>query len=194
MRFDYPEGATPLDPDTIAGLIPNLTTQAELNEWEARNILRAEQWARTARGTNRDLLLLTTLRKLHERMFSLTWRWAGQFRQTQTNIGVEASQIAMRLEQLCGNTRYQIDAQAFPWDELAARFHHELVLIHPFPNGNGRHARLAADWLLIRNGQARFTWGSRSLTEASEFRREYISALKEADQGNIERLLRFVRT
>ena len=194
MRFDYPEGATPLDPDTSAGLLPNLTTQAELNEFEARNILEAVGWAQRARGVNRDVLLLTTLRRLHEKMFAFTWQWAGQFRQAETNIGIAPTQIPMRLEQLCGNTRYQVEHNAFPWDELAARFHHELVLIHPFPNGNGRHARLAADILLERNGQARFTWGSQSLTESSEVRREYIEALREADQGDIERLLRFVRT
>ena len=194
MRFVYPDGATPLDPDSIAGLLPNLTTQGELNEFEARNILRGERWAVRARGDHRDVLLLTTLRKLHEKMFDSAWNWAGQFRRVDTNIGVAWEQIPVRLEQLCGNTRYQVAHQAFDWPELAARFHHELVLIHPFPNGNGRHARLAADLLLLRNGQSRFTWGSQSLTENSFMRREYIAALREADQGNIERLLAFVRS
>jgi Fic-DOC domain mobile mystery protein B len=194
MVFDYPEGATPLDPDTIAGLLPNLSTQGELNEFEARNILEAVNWARRARGPNRNVLLLPTLRKLHEKMFSLTWEWAGQFRSTETNIGISPLQIPMRLEQLCGTTRYQVEHRAFPWDELAARFHHELVLIHAFPNGNGRHARLATDILLERNGQSRFTWGSHSLTESSEIRRTYIEALRDADRGNIELLLHFVRT
>lgn len=194
MRIDYPEGATPLDTDAIAGLLSTLTTQAELNEFEARNILEAIVWSRRARGANRDVLLLTTLRRLHEKMFADTWQWAGQFRKVETNIGIAPAQIPMRLEQLCGNVRYQVEHAVFPWDELAARFHHELVLIHPFPNGNGRHARLAADILLERNGQTRFTWGSQSLTESSDMRREYIEALREADQGSIERLLRFVRT
>lgn len=190
----YPEGATPLDPDMMAGLIPNLTTQGELNEFEARNILLGERWALRARGDNRSILLLTTLRRLHQKMFDLTWRWAGQFRNTETNIGVAWPQIPMRVEQLCGNVRYQIEHQVFPWDEVAARFHHELVSIHPFPNGNGRHSRLAADLLLIRNGQPRFTWASRSLTESSAIRQDYIAALREADAGNIERLIAFVRT
>ena len=194
MRFDYPAGATPLDPDTIAGMIPNLTRQSELNEFEARNILEAERWVKRARGANRDILQLITLRKLHEKMFDMTWRWAGQFRQVQTNIGIPASQIATRLEQLCRNTHYQVEHISYSWDELATRFHHELVLIHPFPNGNGRHARLATDLLIERNGQSRFTWGSRSLTESSNVRNEYIAALREADNGNIERLLAFVRT
>lgn len=194
MRLDYPEGATPLDPDAIAGLIPNLTTQGELNEFEAKNITLAERWAARARGDNRDILLVTTMRKLHLRMFGQTWRWAGQFRQRDTNIGIPWPHISARLEQLCQNTRYQIQHQTFPWDEQAVRFHHELVWIHAFPNGNGRHARLATDQLLLRNGQTRFTWGSVSLVENSLTRQEYMTALREADAGNYERLLRFVRT
>lgn len=194
MRLENAEGATPLDPDAIAELIPNLTTQRELNEFEARNIGLAERWAGRARGDNRDMLLVTTLRLLHAKMFDRTWRWAGQFRRVETNIGVPWIQIPIRLEQFCDNTRYQVEHQTFPWDELAVRFHHELVWIHPFPNGNGRHARLATDLLLARNGQPRFTWGSISLIENSQVRREYIAALQEADGGDYERLMRFVRT
>ena len=194
MKFDYPEGATPLDPDAIAGLIPNLTVQTELNDFEARNILEAVAWAKRVRGPDRDMLQVTSLRKLHRKMFSLTWRWAGQFRRTQTNIGVAPEHIPMRLEQLCGNTRYQIENQVFDWEETAVRFHHGLVLIHPFPNGNGRQARLATDLLLQRNGQIRFTWGSDSLTASTDVRREYIESLREADLGSFERLLRFVHT
>lgn len=194
MNLDYPEGATPLDQDAISGLIPNITTQSELNEYEARNILEGARWAKRARGSNHDMLLLTTLRRLHQKMFDFTWQWAGQFRKLETNIGVTPENIAMRLEQHCGNTRYQIEHSILPWDELGVRFHHELVLIHPFPNGNGRHARLATDILFQRNGQIPFTWGSHSLTESSEIRREYIEALREADQGNFDRLSLFVRT
>lgn len=194
MKFSYPEGATPLDPDTIAGLIPHLALQAELNEFEARNILLGERWVLRARGENRDILLLTTLRKLHSHMFNLTWRWAGEFRRVETNIGVPCHQIPMRLEQLCGNMRYQVENHVFPWDELAARFHHELVSIHPFPNGNGRHARLAADLLLLRNGQPRFSWGSHSLVESGNAREAYIAALRLADRGDYESLLQFVRS
>ena len=194
MRFEYAEGATPLSPETMDGLIPNLTTQGELNEFEARNIALAQRWALRARGDNRDMLLATTLKTLHAKMFDQTWRWAGQFRRVETNIGVAWIHIPQRVEQLCGNTQYQVEHAVWPWDELAVRFHHELVSIHPFPNGNGRHARLATDLLRIRNGQSRFTWGSTSLIENSLVRQEYIAALREADRGDYERLLQFVRT
>src|SRR6266540_4764288 len=93
MEFTSPDGATPLDPDTISGLIPNLTTQSELNEFEARNVLLGERWALRARGENRDVLLTSTLRRLHKEMFGHTWRWAGQFRTADTNIGIDWQQI-----------------------------------------------------------------------------------------------------
>ena len=194
MNFSYPDGATPIDPESAAGLIPNLTTQGELNEFEAANILLAERWALRARRDNRDVLLLTTLRRLHEKMFDLTWQWAGQFRNRDTNLGVPWQEVSIRIEQLCGNTRYQLECNAFGWDELAARFHHELVSIHPFPNGNGRHSRLAADLLLIRNRQRRFTWGSASLVKAGAVRQEYFASLREADADSYDRLIAFVRT
>ncbi|HZT41224.1 MAG TPA: mobile mystery protein B [Chthonomonadaceae bacterium] len=195
FEIEYPEGATPLDPDSLNGLIPDLLTQADLNEFEARNIAQAETWARRARGDNKNMLLLTTLRKLHQKMFDQTWKWAGSFRRYETNIGIAPEKIAIELQQLCDNTQYQIenDPEA-SWDELAVRFHWKLTAIHSFPNGNGRHARLATNILLRRNGQSTFTWGSTSLIEAGRTRTEYMAALREADQGEIERLLRFVRT
>lgn len=127
MNIEYPEGATPLDADVLSALIPNLTPQREFNEFEARNILDGEQWARRARGENRDVLRVPPLRRLHLKMFDRTWRWAGQFRHTQTNIGVAASEIAVRLEQLCGNSRFRINLSIADIDEIAAEYHHSLV-------------------------------------------------------------------
>ncbi len=71
---------------------------------------------------------------------------------------------------------------------------HELVTIHPFPDGDGRHARRATDILLRQHGQPEFTWGSASLIADSEARREYIAALREADAGLFDRLAAFVYT
>jgi fido (protein-threonine AMPylation protein) len=42
---------------------------------------------------------------------------------------------------------YWLERGTYPLDEIAARFHHRLVAIHPFPNGKGRHGRLMADLL-----------------------------------------------
>lgn len=194
MKFEDAPGATPLDPDAQAGLIPALSTQAELNEFEERNILAAARWARGSRSLRVDYPNVTALKLLHRRMFDRTWRWAGEFRRVDTNIGIDWTRIPMELHGHCGNTRAWIDYRSYLWDELAVRFHHELVAIHPFLNGNGRHGRLATDILLRQHGQAPFTWGSRSLIAAGAARGEYIAALREADAGLFDRLLAFVRT
>lgn len=194
MNFDYPAGATPLDPDEAAGLLPaHITTQGDLNVWEQTNILQGELWA--AKQGKRDLLDEGFVRELHRRMFDQTWKWAGTFRSSNKNIGVDWLQIAMQLRNLLDNTRYQVEYRVFSADELAVRFHHQLVAIHPFPNGNGRHARLMADLLVQRLGKLRFSWGgNQSLVDAGEVRRAYIEALQAADKHNVALLLAFARS
>lgn len=197
VNLDYPAGATPLDADELASLIPaHLTTQGELNEWEQLNIGEGDKWARKQR---KDILGEDFLRQLHRRMFGETWKWAGEFRKSDKNIGVDWRYIGVELKKLFDDVRYQIEHATFPADEIAVRFHHRLVAIHAFPNGNGRHARLMADLLAERLGQPRFTWGSRrlvkdSLTDASPIRRDYIAALQAADARDIAPLLAFARS
>jgi Fic-DOC domain mobile mystery protein B len=192
MEFRYAPGATPLDPDEVASLIPrHIATQGELNEWEQANILEGLQWAR--RRGKRDLLNEAFLRELHRRMFGKTWKWAGSFRQTGKNIGVDWPQIPIQLRQLLDDVKAQIEYGSYPPDEIALRFHHRLVWIHVFPNGNGRHARLAADLLIQALGEPAFTWGGRSLIEASENRKRYLSALRAADGLDYKPLLALAR-
>lgn len=192
MGTDAP-GATPLTPDDIDGLIPDhIETRGELDEWEQANILQAENQLRR-RGLG-EILDDLALRELHRMMFGDTWDWAGDYRSRETTIGIDPRQIAVRLRRLCEDTRYQRDTRVFPPDELAARFHHELVCIHPFRNGNGRHARLATDILLESVGRERFTWGSQDLIRAGDARTRYISALRAADRGDYGPLFEFVRS
>lgn len=197
VNLDYPAGATPLDADELASLIPaHLTTQSELNEWEQLNIGEGDKWARKQR---KDILGEDFLRQLHRRMFGETWKWAGEFRKSDKNIGVDWRYIGVELKKLFDDVRYQIEHATFAADEIAVRFHHRLVAIHAFPNGNGRHARLMADLLAERLGRPRFTWGSRrlakeSLTDASPVRRDYIAALQAADARDIASLLAFARS
>jgi Fic-DOC domain mobile mystery protein B len=192
MEFTYAPGATPIDPDEAAGLIPkHIVTQADLNAWEEANIVIADTWA--FKQKKRDLLDEGFVRDLHSRMFDQTWRWAGKFRSSNKNIGVDWSQIAVRLHALLENTRYQIEHNTFLTDELAVWFHHQLVLVHAFPNGNGRHSRLLADVLITRLGGERFTWGSGSALTQGGAREKYLSALRTADRGEIKQLLEFAR-
>lgn len=186
------DAATPLTPDERAALIPTyITLRRELNEAEQIGIDAADRWAFARK---RDVLDEDMLRALHKRMFGKVWRWAGAFRTTPRNIGVEAWRIGPDVRQLLGDVEFWIAHQTYPPDEIAARFHHKLVWIHPFPNGNGRWSRLAADLLLTKLGRPRFSWGSGNLLAAAELRRRYIAALKAADGEIYDPLLAFVRS
>jgi Fic-DOC domain mobile mystery protein B len=195
MEFQYAPGATPLDPDEAAGLVPShITTQADLNAWEQANILQAVRWV--ARQKKRDLLTEGFVRDLHRRMFDQTWKWAGTFRQSNKNIGVDWTQVAVKLRNLLDNTRFQIDHKVFEPDESVVRFHHQLVWVHAFPNGNGRHARLMADVLAQQLGRPRMTWGGADveLVSMGTVRDRYLRALREADQGQWSALIAFARS
>lgn len=186
-------GATPLDPDEARGLIPrHIRMQAELDQWEQANVLEGSTW--TLRSRERDILSERFVRELHKRMFGNTWRWAGTFRTTEKNIGVDPAQIAVRLRDLLEDVHYWVEHGTYPVDEIALRFHHRMVAIHPFPNGNGRHARLMTDVLLKRNGAAAFTWGGANLENAGDARDRYLTALRAADGGDYTLLQAFVRS
>lgn len=192
VNLDYPPGATPLDADELASLIPrHLTNQAELNEWEQLNIVEGDKWARKQR---KEILTDVFLRQLHKQMFGETWKWAGEFRKSDKNIGVDWLHIGVELKKLLDDVRYQVEHGTFPADEIAVRLHHRLVAIHPFPNGNGRHARMLADLFVERLGKPRFSWGSRSLIDATDTRKNYIAALQAADECDIAPLLAFARS
>jgi Fic-DOC domain mobile mystery protein B len=188
------DGNTPLSPEEIEDLIPNLATKEELNEWERENILLARAWAIKNRTSAIEMISDEYIRKLHHKMFDETWKWAGQYRKTEKNIGVPFHEIPERLGVLFGDVRFWIENTTFSPDEIAIRFHHRLVFIHPFPNGNGRHGRLIADVLVMRLGAAAFSWGSKDLVKPGEARDEYLKALRAADHDDIQPLLKFSRS
>jgi Fic-DOC domain mobile mystery protein B len=190
--FDTDDHATPLEPAEREGLLPTfVTTRGELNELEQQNILEADQWAF---GRKRNVTDETFLRGLHRRMFNHVWRWAGKFRATERNIGIAPYKIETDLHSLLDDVRYWIEHQTYSPDVIAVRFHHRLVSIHPFPNGNGRWSRLAADLLIVNLGGERFTWGRANLQSAGDVRRAYIAALKAADRHDLELLIAFARS
>jgi len=186
------DGSTPLTEEELEQLIPSyISLRHELNEAEQANILEAEEWAFLRR---RDVLTEHFLDNLHKRMFGRVWRWAGQHRQSNKSVGIDAYRIPMELRQLMDDCRYWIGQASYGLDEIAARFHHRLVWIHLYPNGNGRHARLAADLFLMSLGKTRFSWGRVNLVDVSKTRSEYIAALRAADNHDIKPLLDFTRT
>ncbi len=194
--FQDAAGSTPLDADEAAALVPtHVTTQADLNAWEQHNILQGREWAQRPTQTKRELLDEGFIRELHRRMFCDTWKWAGKFRSTDKNIGIGWEHIAVQLRNLLDNTRYQRDHTECSPHDLAIRFHHRLVWIHPFPNGNGRVSRLMADLLAARLGRDAFSWGGGADLElVSKVRDEYLQALRRADAGSFESLVAFARS
>jgi Fic-DOC domain mobile mystery protein B len=193
IELELKPGQTPLDPDEVAGLKPrHIATQGELDEWEAQNILKASRWV--ARQKKLDVLNDHFCRELHVKMFDDTWKWAGTFRKSDKNIGCDWTQIAVNLRQLLDNVAYWLEHNVFPPEEIAVRFHHRLVWLHAFPNGNGRHARLMTDCLLRQCGLAPFSWGRGNLVIVNEVRQRYIQALRAADANDYALLLAFVHS
>lgn len=194
IELDYPEGATPINADEIEGLLlTHITTRAELDRWEQDNINEALTWIEERKP--KDVLNESFMKLLHSKMFCNVWKWAGTFRQSEKSIGVSWYRISIELRKLCDDIKYWIENKTFSEDEIAARFHHQLVSIHLFPNGNGRHARLIAD-ILLENILSRppFTWGNANLVKSSDDRKRYIESLIAADGGEYKHLLEFVRS
>jgi Fic-DOC domain mobile mystery protein B len=191
--FDRDDDAnTPLTAEEREQLIPSyISLRHELNEAEQINIGAAQRWAYARR---RSVLDRDFLRRLHKRMFGEVWRWAGQYRTTARNIGVEVHRIAMDVQQAVDDARYWVEHTTYQPDEIAVRFSHRLVAIHPFPNGNGRFSRLVGDLLARQLGQPPLTWGLTDLVNAGETRARYVEALRAADNHDLGPLLLFARS
>ena len=182
----------PLDAEERQQLIPSyITLRRELNEAEQINIAHAAKWLSSRRG---DLLDEGFLRELHRRMFGQVWRWAGRYRETPRNIGVDANRIRMDIAQAIDDARFWAANATYAPDEIAVRFAHRLVAIHPFPNGNGRLSRMVGDLLAMQLGRPRFSWGSQSLIDANMTRAKYVAALRAADAHDLAPLISFARS
>ena len=193
MNFAEPEGATPLDPDERQGLkFPHVTTRGQLDELEQANIEQGLAWI--ARRRSGSVFDDQFIRALHKRLFGDVWTWAGSYRQTEKNIGIDPLHIAVALRTLLDDARFWAEARTYAPLEAAARFHHRMVQIHPFANGNGRHARIAADIMLEEAyNHPPIIWASGfDLQADNERRRAYIAALRFADRNDFDPLLAFV--
>ena len=188
--FETDDNSTPLTEEEKQGLKAGwITNRSELNEMETAAIAEAEIWLMTNKN---DILSESFLKTLHKKMFGEVWLWAGSFRTTERNIGVAPYNIQPELRKLFDDIKYWIENKTYPEKEIAIRFHHRLVQIHPFPNGNGRISRLMADLLMRKFGLPDLNWGSGDLTEISELRKQYIDALRQADRGDYTALIGFV--
>lgn len=198
MDTQYADGQTPLDEDEKEGLlIPSISTRAELDEAEQRNIEDAIRWtiARRKRFAATEVLTEEFVKELHQRMLGKVWKWAGSFRRSNKNIGVDKYQVGIALRSLLDDCSFWIENSSYPQDEIAVRFKHRIVSIHCFANGNGRHSRLMGDVIIEKIlGREVFSWGGKSLIQNSDFRSSYLKALRLADRGDYDPLVTFARS
>jgi Fic-DOC domain mobile mystery protein B len=193
--FDTDDDQTELSAQERKGLKPAYVTyRSELNREEQENILKAEKWLFARRLIASGFTDQGFIRQVHKKMYGDVWEWAGKYRQSDRNIGVDYYRIPMEMRMFVDDVRYWLEHGTYAVDELAVRFHHRLVWIHPFPNGNGRLSRLLADRLAVSLGESRFTWGSAHLVKAGEMRARYVDALRAADAHDLRPLLDFARS
>jgi Fic-DOC domain mobile mystery protein B len=196
LDLEYTEGQTPLDEDEKEGLlIPAIATRGELDEFEQQNIEKAVQWSLGRSFRPEKLFTEALIRSVHKRMYGDVWAWAGEFRNTNKNIGVDKWQIPTALRSLLGDVTYWYAHQIYEPDELTIRFKHRLVSIHCFPNGNGRHSRLIADIVIEKIFKMPvYTWGAGSFKDQGEQRTAYLKSMRSADAGDIQPLITFARS
>ncbi|MCK4921216.1 MAG: mobile mystery protein B [Bacteroidales bacterium] len=195
LELEYIKGQTPIEEEEKEELkIKTISTRGELDEFEQVNIEKAIEWSLKSNPSYEKILTVAFIKEVHKRMFSEVWGWAGRFRKTNKNIGVDKFQIEVELTKLMDDCQFWIGNKTLSEDEIAIRFKHRLVKIHPFPNGNGRHSRLCAD-ILISKGLNKniFTWGSKNITDQGDTRTKYLNTIYEADKENIKPLLEFAR-
>ncbi|MBO0589954.1 mobile mystery protein B [Cellulophaga sp. E16_2] len=195
LDFDYKDGQTALDEEEKEGLkIKSITTQGELDEFEQLNIEKAVERTIHTKLKPENILTEKFIKNLHKRMYGDLWKWAGEFRRTEKNIGIPWTQIGIELKNLLDDTKYWIENKTFPPEEIAIRFKHRIVSIHCFPNGNGRHSRMMADIIIESIFRKEiFSWHQSNMVKSNEIRKEYINALKKADDGNVAPLIKFAK-
>ncbi len=194
MVMEYPEGATPLDPDEMEGLkFSHIDTRGELDEVEQQNIQDGYTWLVRQR-THHDFLTEAFVRDLHRQLFGAVWSWAGSFRLSEKNIGIDPLMISVELHNLLEDARAWVEHGTYDRKEFAARFHHRLVKIHPFPNGNGRHGRIMTDVILEKVLEiSGVDWGPSTIGQDGEHRQAYIQALRAADNNDYQLLIEFIK-
>lgn len=194
LDLNFNKDATILSEEEKEGLlIPTITTREELDEFEQQNIEKAIEFYLLRRKYKAEVILTEKfVFDVHKRMLGDVWDWAGTIRKTNKNLGIDMFQISIRLRQLLENSKYWIEHKTFSEEEMALRFKHEIVCIHVFPNGNGRHSRFMGDIIMKHIfGKPIFSWGQKELVQKNEVRDKYINALRKADNGDFTDLIDF---
>lgn len=191
MDYNYITGQTPIDEDEKKDLRVNVFTLDDLNQSEELNIIEGIKWAQKKKTLNKDIFTEQFILRLHKEMFGHVWKWAGIYRKTNKNIGVDKTIVQHELFKLFNDVEYWLKEELYSINELAVIFHHRLVKIHLFPNGNGRHARLCADLIILKYGGRKLSWSNMDFRSEGDVRKRYIQALKKADVLNYKDLIKF---
>ena len=193
LSLEYEYGQTPLSEEEKEGLlIKTISTKKELDEFEQLNIEKAIEWTIHTKFKKDRILSEKFIKDLHKKMYGDVWKWAGEFRKSEKNIGSVWTHIGIELRTLIDDAKYWIENRTYPPKEISIRFKHRIVLIHCFPNGNGRHSRMMADIIMESIfGKEIFTWHQSNMVKADATRKKYIITLREADNGNIKPLIDF---
>ena len=196
LDLEYSSGQTPLDEDEKDGLlIETISTHGDLNEFEQLTIEEAMKWTYGKTFKAETVFTEEFIRMIHRRMFGNVWVWAGKFRKTNKNLGVDKLLISVELKVLCDNALFWLHNRIYREDEIAILFKHKIVSMHCFPNGNGRHSRLMGDLIIVNVfGKKPFSWGAKELLLSGDSRSNYLQALKAADRGDYAPLLTFARS
>ncbi len=196
LEINYLDGQTPLSEEELEGLkISSITTREELDEFEQLNIEKAIQWTIGKKIYSEELFSEKFIKDLHKRMYGEVWKWAGTFRTSEKNLGIKCYLIPVQLKQLLDDATFWYANNVFAPEEFAVRFKHQLVSIHCFANGNGRHSRLMADLIMEKLYQQSFlTWGGSSLVKSNEKRKAYIKAIQKADRQDLKQLIIFAKS
>lgn len=196
LDLDYIDGQTPLDEEEKEGLlIETIATRGELDEFEQQNIEQAVLWSLNRSFKPDAVFTEEFLKAVHKRMYGNVWAWAGEFRKTNKNIGVDKWQIPTELRTLLDDVKFWYANNTYSPDECTIRFKHRLVSIHCFPNGNGRHSRLIADIVIEKiYKQLHYSWDAANLEQQGNQRTTYLNAIRAADAGDIQPLINFAKS
>ncbi len=177
--------------------------EAELQKREAIGVIRASRFVRKF-AHSKDAIDSSTIQKIHEVIFKDAWpEIAGQWRTENLKI-TDSSHLPPHHSEVSkfmseANTEFimhlsdlktlgglfmentepaedqmkQLDAVV----ETTAWIHHKITHIHPFREGNGRTARLAANLILERYGLVGI-----SIKIERENKNRYLDALKQIDK------------
>ena len=190
-RWEAIPGETPIDPSGLRpGIRGKVRTRGQLNPIEAENIRTAiKKYLSAVPSRKKAPFTPGWALKLHKEMLGKVWVWAGKLRTIELNMRSPPEQVQTDFYNLFADIHYWQESDITILEQ-AATLHHRAVKIHPFENGNGRWARLLANIWLQQRGHPITRWPETGLAgNESPIRPEYIGALQQADQYDLNSLI-----